>query len=155
MTGVFPQSPHRPLFQLDSSPGARHAPHRRPPLRQPDAALTRKAVDAVAELTQSVLGKQLPVIAVTVQYIAADAWFIGGQSLASLGKSAFHLDISITDETNTKAEKARYLREVHAAMARLRPDLHEVSYIHVIDARGAAYGYGGKTQEYRHQQAGV
>ena len=83
----------------------------------PDAQLTRKTVDVVAELTQSVLGKQLPVIAVTVQYIAADTWFIGGQSLASLGKSAFHLDISITDETNTKAEKARYLREVHAAMA--------------------------------------
>jgi 4-oxalocrotonate tautomerase len=122
---------------------------------EPDAHLTRKTVDVVAELTQSVLGKQLPVIAITVQYIAADTWFIGGQSLASLGKSAFHLDISITDETNTKAEKARYLREVHAAMARLRPNLHEVSYIHVIDARGAAYGYGGKTQEYRHQQAGV
>lgn len=122
---------------------------------QPDAALTRKTVDTVAELTQSVLGKQLPVIAITVQYIAADAWFIGGQSLASLGKSAFHLDISVTDETNTKAEKARFLREVHAAMAKIRPDLHEVSYIHVIDARAAAYGYGGQTQEYRHQQTGV
>ena len=40
-------------------------------------------------------------------------------------------------------------------MAKIRPDLHEVSYIHVIDARAAAYGYGGQTQEYRHQQAGV
>lgn len=122
---------------------------------EPDSTLTRKAVDAVGELTQRVLGKQLPVIAIAVQYIASDAWFIGGQSLASLGGSAFNLEISVTDETNTKAEKARYLREVHAAMASIRPDLHEVSYIHVIDARGAAYGYGGRTQEYRHQQAGV
>jgi len=122
---------------------------------QPDAQLTRRVVDKVAELTQTVLDKKLPVIAITVQYIAADAWFIGGQSLAELGQSAFHLDISITDETNTKAEKARYLREIHAAMAALRSDLHEVSYVHLIDARAAAYGYGGKTQEYRHQQAGV
>ena len=122
---------------------------------EPDADLTRRTVDAVCDLTQRVLGKQLPVIAITVQYLASAAWFIGGHSLASLGRSAFHLDISVTDETNTKAEKARYLREVHEAMAQLRPDLHEVSYIHVIDARGAAYGYGGKTQEYRHQQAGV
>ena len=122
---------------------------------QPEAQLTRKTVDTVAELTQSVLGKQLPVIAITVQYIPADTWFIGGQSLAELGRSAFHLDISITDETNTKAEKARYLREIFQAMSRLRPDLHEVSYVHLIDARAAAYGYGGKTQEYRHQQAGV
>ena len=122
---------------------------------QPDADLTRKTVDALAELTQSVLGKQLPVIAITVQYIAADAWFIGGQSLASLGKSAFHLDISVTDETNTKAEKARYLRAIFDAMAALRGNLHEVSYVHRIDARAAAYGYGGRTQEFRHQQAGV
>jgi len=122
---------------------------------EPDAALTRRVVDKVAELTQTVLDKKLPVIAITVQYIASDAWFIGGQSLAELEKSAFHLDISITDETNTKAEKARYVREVRAAMAELRSNLHEVSYVHLIDARAAAYGYGGRTQEYRHQQAGV
>ena len=122
---------------------------------QPDPQLTRQVVDTVAGLTQSVLDKKLPVIAITVQYIAADSWFIGGQSLAELGKSAFHLDISVTDETNTKAEKARYLREIHAAMAELRDNLHEVSYVHLIDARAAAYGYGGRTQEFRHQQAGV
>lgn len=120
-----------------------------------DTRLTQQTVARVARLTQEVLGKRLPVIAITVQYIAAEAWFIGGRSLAELGRSAFHLDISITDETNTKAEKARYLRELHAAMAELRPDLHEVSYVHLIDARAAAYGYGGLTQEYRHQQAGV
>ena len=122
---------------------------------QPDADLARRAVDAVAELTQSILGKQLGVIATTVQFIPAEQWFVGGASLASLRRSAFHLDISVTDETNTKAEKARFISEVHAAFAKLRPDLHEVSYIHVIDARAAAYGWGGRTQEYRHQQAGV
>lgn len=122
---------------------------------QPDSQLTRKTVDTVAELTQSVLGKTLPVIAITVQYIADEAWFIGGQPLSELGQSAFHLDISITDETNTKAEKARYLREIHAAMAALRKNLHDVSYVHLIDARAAAYGYGGLSQEYRHQKAGV
>jgi 4-oxalocrotonate tautomerase len=121
----------------------------------PDPQLTRNVVDRVMALTQSVLGKQPPVMAITVQYIAADTWFIGGDTLADLNRTAFHLDISITDETNTKAEKARYLREIHAAMAALRPDLHEVSYVHLIDARAAAYGYGGLTQEYRHQQAGV
>jgi 4-oxalocrotonate tautomerase len=122
---------------------------------EPDARLTRSVVGKVADLTQSVLDKKLPVVAITVQYIAAEAWFVGGQSLAELDKSAFHLDISITDETNTKGEKARYVRKVYEAMAELRGNLHEVSYVHLIDARAAAYGYGGRTQEYRHQQAGV
>lgn len=122
---------------------------------QPDLQLTRQTVDTVTELTQTSLGKKLQVIAITVEYIADDAWFIGGQSLAELGKSAFNLDISITDETNTKSEKARYLRATYEAMAALRINLHEVSYVHLVDARAAAYGYGGFTQEYRHQQAGV
>lgn len=94
-------------------------------------------------------------MATTVHYIPDADWFLGGRSLATLGGSAFHLDISITDETNTKGEKARFLREVQAAMATLRPDLHDLCYVHLIDARAAAYGYGGRTQEWRHQQAGV
>ena len=122
---------------------------------EPDAALARRAVQAVGELTCRMLGKKPEVIATTVQFIPDTQWFVGGRPLAEQNASAFHLDISITDETNTKAEKARYLAAVHEAMAGLRPNLHEVSYVHVIDARAAAYGYGGRTQEYRHQQAGV
>jgi len=122
---------------------------------EPDASMARRAVDTVAELTQRVLGKPLPVIATAVHFIPAEHWFIGGSSLAQLKQHAFHLDISITDETNTKAEKAHYLHEVHAAFSALLQPLHPVSYVHLIDARAAAYGYGGRTQEWRHQQAGV
>lgn len=120
---------------------------------QPDAARNRRIVDSVASLTQSVLGKKLPVIAITLQHIPLDQWFIGGRPLSELGRNAFHLDISVTDETNTKAEKARFIQEIYAAFGEILGELHECSYVHVIDARAAAYGYGGKTQEYRHQHA--
>jgi 4-oxalocrotonate tautomerase len=53
---------------------------------QPDAARDRRVVDAVAGLTQSVLGKKLPVIAITLQHIPRDRWFIGGHALSELGK---------------------------------------------------------------------
>lgn len=122
---------------------------------KPDPRLSRDTVALVTELTESILGKRPEVMAIAIQYIDDRDWFIGRESLADLGRSAFHLDISITDETNTKAEKARYVREVHAGMAKLRGDLHDVSYVHLIDARATAYGYGGLTQEYRHQRAGV
>ena len=120
---------------------------------QPDAARNRRIVDSVASLTQSVLGKKLPVIAITLQHIPHDQWFIGARPLSELGKNAFHLDISVTDEANTKAEKARFIQEIYAAFGEILGELHECSYVHVIDARAAAYGYGGKTQEYRHQHA--
>ena len=121
----------------------------------PDQPLARNAVDRVIEHTMAELGKKKEVIAITVQFISADDWYIAGKTLAELGQSAFHLDISVTDETNTKAEKAQFIRELFAAMKALRPNLHECSYVHVIDARAAAYGFGGRTQEYRHQQAGI
>ncbi|KTT28744.1 4-oxalocrotonate tautomerase [Pseudomonas oryzihabitans] len=120
-----------------------------------DEALGQQAVEVINRLVEEHLGKRPELMATTVQYIPVADWFLGGQSLATLGRSAFHLDISITDETNTKGEKARFLREVQAAMATLRPDLHDLCYVHLIDARAAAYGYGGRTQEWRHQQAGV
>ncbi|CAB3708955.1 MAG: 4-oxalocrotonate tautomerase [Achromobacter sp.] len=120
---------------------------------QPDAARTRRIVDSVAGLTQSVLGKKLPVIAITLQNIPHDQWFIGARPLSEAGRNAFHLDISVTDETNTKAEKARFIQEIYASFSEILGELHECSYVHVIDARAAAYGYGGKTQEYRHQHA--
>lgn len=119
----------------------------------PDAAIDHRIVESVAGLTQSVLGKKLPVIAITLQHIAHDLWFIGGRPLSELGKNAFHLDISVTDETNTKAEKARFIKETYAAFSDILGELHECSYVHVIDARAAAYGYGGRTQEYRHQHS--
>ena len=71
-------------------------------------------------------------------------------SLASQGKSSFFLDVRVSDGTNTKDEKARYVAAVFARMRELLGELHEESYIHVHDARADGYGYGGLTQEQRY-----
>jgi len=76
---------------------------------------------------------------------------VGGKSLTEHGKSSFYFDIKITDETNTKDEKARYIREAFAGFERILGNLHEESYIYVQDVKAASYGYGGYTQEYRYQ----
>lgn len=120
-----------------------------------DADLMHKAVEVIQDLTAEILKKDRRVMATAVTFIDDDQWFIGGKPLSQSGGSAFHLDISITDETNTKSEKSRFVRELYQAMASLRENLHEESYIHLIDARAAAYGYGGRTQEWRHQQAEI
>jgi 4-oxalocrotonate tautomerase len=44
-------------------------------------------------------------------------------------------------------------REAFDGFAALLGDLHEESYIYVQDVRAAAYGYGGRTQEWRYQHA--
>lgn len=119
----------------------------------PDPQLTRRAAKIVADATHEVLGKPRELIATAVHYVDRAHWLIDERTLEETGQNAFHLDISITDETNTKAEKARYLERIYAELSALIGSVHEKSYIHVVDARAAAYGYGGITQERRYQLA--
>ena len=105
--------------------------------------------DMLLELTSSILGKKREVTAITIQFINPDSWVIV-RPLSEQHKSSFYFDIKITDETNTKDEKARYIAEVFAGFAKILGELHEESYIYVEDVRAASYGYGGRTQEYRY-----
>jgi len=118
-----------------------------------DDALAGRTADAAAELTSGILHKDRALTAVVVEFIEPAHWFVAGKALASHGPRSYHWMVSITDETNTKAEKARYIAAVHAAMGELLSgEVVEHSYVHVSDLRASAYGYGGRTQEYRYQQ---
>ena len=97
-----------------------------------------------------VLGKDPKVTATVVEEVAAANWFAGGRSLADQKLASFALEIRVTEGTNTKDEIGDFIAQTFAFMARLLGPLHEESYIHVIEARGHAYGYGGLTQERRY-----
>lgn len=116
-------------------------------------ALSVSAIRILADKTQAILGKKPEVTAITISYVDPRDWIVDGKSLAASGQSSLYLDIKITDETNTKQEKARYIAEVFEGFAALLGNLHPHSYIYVEDVRAAAYGFGGKTQEYRYHQA--
>lgn len=114
---------------------------------------TTKAInELLLELTHRILGKKKEVTAIAIEYVDLDCWFVGGKLLSEQGKNSFYFDIKITDETNTKDEKAQYIKEAFEGFERILGNLHEESYIYVQDVRAAGYGYGGKTQEYRYHQ---
>jgi 4-oxalocrotonate tautomerase len=115
--------------------------------------MSQRIATLLLELTTRILGKDPRVTSIAIDYVDPQDWIVGGRSLAEQGKQSVYFDILVTDETNTKAEKARYISEAFAGFQALLGDLHEESYIHVHDVRAAAYGYGGKTQEYRFQHA--
>jgi 4-oxalocrotonate tautomerase len=117
------------------------------------AQMSKEIAGILLELTTRVLGKKPDVTAIAIDYVDPDDWIVGGRSLREQGKSSFYFDIKITDESNTKAEKAEYIAEVFAAFERLLGNLHGESYIYVQDVRAGSYGYGGKTQEYRYHHA--
>jgi 4-oxalocrotonate tautomerase len=114
------------------------------------AELTKAISGILLELTTRILHKKPEVTSIAIDYVDPDDWIVAGRSLTEQGKSSVYFDIKITDETNTKTEKAQYIKEAFAAFSQLLGDLHEESYIYVEDVRATAYGYGGLTQEYRY-----
>jgi len=115
--------------------------------------MTSRISSILLDLTTRILRKDPKVTSIAIEYVDPEDWIVAGKSLAEQGKSSLYFDIKVTDETNSKAEKAQYIAEAFDAFARLLGNLHEESYIYVQDVRATAYGYGGRTQEYRYHHA--
>ena len=103
-------------------------------------------------MTHRILGKKKEVIAIAIDYVDPERWMVGGKLLGEQGKNSSYFDIKITDQTNTKDEKARYIKQAFAGFEKILGNLHEEIYIYVQDVRAASYGYGGKTQKYRYHR---
>lgn len=112
--------------------------------------LTTQISELLLDLTSRILKKKREVTAIAIDYVDPDNWIVGGKSLSDQRKSSFYFDIKITDETNTKDEKALYIEEAFKGLSQILGDVHEESYIYVQDVSAASYGYGGYTQEYRY-----
>jgi 4-oxalocrotonate tautomerase len=115
--------------------------------------LVNEAAALASTLTARWLGKDPRLTAVAVEVVPLQRWFVAGRALAESAPGAqasFFLEVRITEGTNTKDEKAKYIAETFAAYRTLLGELHPESYVHVVDARADAYGYGGLTQERRY-----
>lgn len=116
---------------------------------EPDQSLTDRLAREISDLTCRVLKKNIGQTSTVIRYEPRENWFIAGRSLTDHRKNAFRLEVTVTDETNTKTEKADFHRAAFELIASRVDDLHPHSSIHVVDCRGSAYGYGGMTQDAR------
>lgn len=116
------------------------------------AEMTKQITDLLLDITTRILKKKKEVTAIAIDYVEKDCWIVGGKLLSEQNKNSFYFDIKVTDETNTKDEKAQYIKEAFEGFEKILGNLHEESYVYVADVRATAYGYGGKTQEYRYQR---
>lgn len=112
---------------------------------QRHAALTA----ALTNLTVELLGKRGEVTAVLIEEVGAGRWTIGA---APPTRPSAWLEISITEGTNTEAQKARFVEAAFAELQRqLAPDtgLEDASYVIVRELPATDWGYGGQTQRAR------
>jgi 4-oxalocrotonate tautomerase len=120
---------------------------------EPDDVLTHRLAEVVTRLTAEALGKDPKVTAIAVEWLPRRRWFIAGRTTEALGRPGFFLEVRVTEGTNMKDEKARYVREAFAAIDGLLGGADPESYVHVNEVKGDAYGYGGRTQERRYHEA--
>jgi 4-oxalocrotonate tautomerase len=119
----------------------------------PSPELVAAVAETLLDLTTRILHKKRELTAIAIDFVPPEHWVVGGKTLAEQRKRSFYFDIKVVDGTNTKDEKATYIAAAFDAFARLLGDLHDESYIHIEDVRPEAYGYGGKTQEFRYVAA--
>jgi 4-oxalocrotonate tautomerase len=112
--------------------------------------LEKKMAAFVVDASTNILRKKRELTAVLVEHVDPDCWFAGGPTLVEQEKSTFWLDIKTVDGTNTKEEKASFVAAIFKGMGELLGDLHAESYVYVDEVHADAYGFGGKTQEFRY-----
>lgn len=118
--------------------------------RPASAELTQRISRTLLDLTSRILKKQPEVTSIAIDYVPPEHWVVAGRTLVEQGKSSFYFDIKVTEGTNTKDEMSQYVRESFAAFRDLLGDVHDESYVYVEEVHGHAYGYGGRTQEWRY-----
>jgi len=116
-------------------------------------AVAEKIVSTLMKHTTECLGKKPAVISVAVDFVSPELWFVGGSRVSDQNAVTFYLDIKVTDGTNTKAEKAKYVKEVFSDFEAIMGPITPASYIVIHDIRADSWGFQGKTQEYRFIQA--
>lgn len=117
---------------------------------QENPALAKELAIAISNLTKDVLNKRPEVTVVNVSFLSDELWFVNSKSLAELQSSSFHLNIKISDSTNLKLDKAKYIEAIHNTLTALLGNVHPVSYTAIQEMKADAYGYDGLTIEYKY-----
>ncbi len=120
-------------------------------ISEPESQDRTKAVaETLAKLTATILHKKQELTSIAVEYVAGTKWFVAGTPVSAQDVKTFFLEINITEGTNTKDEKARYVKEVFSTMEAILGKLHPASYIIIRDLTADSWGYSGETQEFRY-----
>jgi len=113
------------------------------------STVAERIVSTLMTLTDELLGKKPEVTSIAVDFVSPELWFVGGTRVGAAKAVTFYLDIKVTDGTNTKAEKAEYVKKVFSDFEAILGPIEPASYIVIHDVRADSWGFQGKTQEYR------
>ena len=112
------------------------------------ATQTQQLVQGVTDIMVNTLRKKRHLVAVSVEDLPMDQWFISEKSLSV--QTAF-IQAYITESTNTELEKSQAIFELYTLLASLLGAVEEATYIVLTNVPAKDWGYAGKTQASRYQ----
>jgi 4-oxalocrotonate tautomerase len=115
-----------------------------------DEKVKEKIVKKVLANTSDILHKDPKVTSILVEFVPFDVWSIDTQN-----QNTFYLDIKITKGTNTKEEKAKYIKETYEGLKDILGDITTASYVLIDEVDASLWGFDGITQEYRYIQSKI
>lgn len=113
------------------------------------ATQKQRLFDETTRLMAEVMKKKPELTAVRIDEYPGDSWAIACTPITASEKIAVHMDIKITDGTNTEEEKAEMIRLGMSMLKQVVGNTAEASYIVIHNLDSAAWGYDGKTQKAR------
>lgn len=114
------------------------------PLQNPERY--QELARALTALTAELLRKRPEVTAVMIDDLPAARWYVNAQDVQ---RPTAMLEISVTQGTNTPAEKAAFVRAAFEELQRQLGQggpLEEASYVIVRELPAGDWGYGARTQ---------
>jgi 4-oxalocrotonate tautomerase len=110
----------------------------------------RRLQDEATRLMANIMRKEPELTSVLVEQVPLAGWLVGGRS-ASV---AAHIDVKVTQGTNTAEEKGRFISSAAVLLRNvLGGNLPTATYVVVDEKAADAWGYDGLTQEHRRQGA--
>lgn len=98
----------------------------------------------------SVMRKNAELTSVLVEVVPLDGWSIDGQP----APIAAHLDVKVTQGTNSSEEKESFIAEAAALLREVMGDaLPVATYVVVDEVPADAWGYDGLSQDKRRRAA--
>ena len=105
--------------------------------------------DETTRLMGEVMKKNPDLTSVRIDKFPSDNWAVGRKSMSVRGEIGAHMDIKVTDATNTNEEKAEMIKQSMSMLKKIIGSTPEASYIVIHDLDANAWGYDGQTQSSR------
>ncbi len=109
-------------------------------------AQVRRLQTEATRLMATVMRKKPELTSVLVEEAPLRGWSVGGEPVSS----AAHLDVKVTQGTNTVEEKEQFIAEAMALLQEVMgAALPITTYVVIDEVPADSWGYGGRSQERR------